>query len=147
MDKNRIVQIAILVKDCKRTAENWAKLLGVETPAIFSTEGADKTNAVYKGKPCNGRIYQAIFELDNVQLELIQPYGDEPSVWKDCLDEMGECIHHLAFRTEDIKSDMDQFARQGVPFLQYGEWGGGSGKYSYHDTRQTLGAILELLDF
>jgi methylmalonyl-CoA/ethylmalonyl-CoA epimerase len=146
MNRNLVIQVAFLVSDCKEAAENWAKLLQVETPEVTSTDGPDKTNASYKGKRCEGMIYQAIFKLDNLMLELIQPYGDEPSIWKDCFDENGEGFHHIAFHTEDIKEDMAALAAQGIPSQAYGEWNDGAGKYSYHDARKSLGIIFELLE-
>lgn len=56
------------------------------------------TQTEYKGKPAPGaQSLLAFFDVGpGLQLELIQP-NEEPSTWREFLDEHGEGVHHLAF--------------------------------------------------
>lgn len=146
MKKSRIVQIGIMVRDVDRAVEEWAKLLGVE-PKINITEGYEITKATFRGQPCHGRLKQAAFNLENIQIELVSPYGEEPSVWKDCLDKDGEGLHHLAIKTEDIQDSIKELNEAGMETMQYGEWPSSprNGCYAYMDGRNTVKTIIELL--
>lgn len=147
MNKKRITQIGIMVRDIEKAAEEWARLLGVEKPKINITEGYEITHATYKGEPCKGRLAQAPFNLENIQIELVSPYGDEPSVWKDCLEKDGEGLHHIAFKTEDIEDSKTELEEMGMQFMQYGEWPvqPRNGCYTYMDGRDSVKTIIELL--
>ena len=83
LQKEQIVQIGFLVKDIRKTAKKWAEFLGVEMPEISMTGKYEETHAVYRGEPCNGQIYQVCFDLANIQIEFIEPIGEEPSYWKE----------------------------------------------------------------
>ena len=58
---------------------------------------------LHDGNPSDAKAKPAFFTMDNLQLELIQPLGEE-SFWHDFPDEHGEGIHHIAFKVKDIIS-------------------------------------------
>lgn len=149
MDKKKVIQIGILVKDIQQTAKDWAEFLGVDVPKISRTAGVEVTHAVYKGEPCNGRIDQVCFDFDNIQIELISPVDEEPSFWKECLDRDGEGLHHIAFHTQEIEKDMEALEQKGYVVLQKGYWPDQprDGAYAYADTVEKLKCTIELLDF
>ena len=61
--------------------------------------------------------------MDNIQIELVSPYGEGDSVWKECLERDGEGLHHLAFKTNDIKEAIkDMEGRSNAGLIQYGTW-------------------------
>jgi methylmalonyl-CoA/ethylmalonyl-CoA epimerase len=144
-DKSKIIQVGILVKDINHAAKEWAEFLQMDMPEIFTCNKYEETGAKYNGKPCYGRIYQAIFNFENIEMELIQPMGEEPSVWKDCLDKDGEGIHHIAFRVSNMKESVEEYDKKGMPLMQDGVFPGGG--YAYLDARKKLGIILEFLTF
>ena len=146
IDTTKCLQVGLLVEDLDKSMEQWSAFLRKQPDMVGETDGPEKSRAEYKGERCYGRIRQAIYQLNGVQIELIEPIGDEPSYWKECLVEKGPHIHHLAFQSDNIHEDMATLASMGDPYVQYGEWGGGSGKYAYFDLRQSLSAVVELLD-
>lgn len=148
LEREKIIQIGILVENVEETAKKWEALLGI-TPVFGITDSHEVTGAVYRGSPCYGRLRQAIFDLENISLELISPVGTEPSFWKECLEKNGEGLHHIAMKTKDMKSTMEQCEQAGVLPVQHGVWkdSAGSGAYAYLDTRNELKVILELLEF
>jgi methylmalonyl-CoA/ethylmalonyl-CoA epimerase len=148
VNKTKVTQIGIMVKDLEKSVAAYEEFLGVKADYVGVTEKYEVTKAEYKGKPCYGRCYQALFNLDNVQIELVSPYGDEPSVWRDCLEKDGEGLHHLAFLTDNIQDTMNKMQAEGVEVMQYGTWPDEPkpGQYAYMDTRPEIKAIVEMLE-
>ena len=102
-----------------------------------------EVNQTYLGRPSNASAKLAFFQLGPVQLELIEPIGDE-STWKEVLDRKGEGFHHIAFWVNDMQKRVDFLREQGIPMVQRGDMG--EGQFAYFDAEQTLGVTLELLE-
>ncbi len=145
----QIRQIGILVKDLEKSVKAFEKFLGQKVDFMGVTESYEVTRQELRGKPCHGRCYQALFNLENIQIELVSPYGEGDSVWKECLEKDGEGLHHLAFKTNNIKEAMkDIEERSGAELIQYGTWPDSPevGKYAYMDVRPEIKTIVELLE-
>jgi catechol 2,3-dioxygenase-like lactoylglutathione lyase family enzyme len=145
INKKSIKQIGILVHDIHEATEKWAKFLGVPAPEVQKTPDYEISHAAYRGKRCNGLIWQSIFEFENIQLELIQPVDNEKSIWRECLDRDGEGLHHLAFRVDGMSAAVKEAEDSGYPQLQKGDWVGG--RYSYQDALGDMKIIFEFLEF
>ena len=141
---NRVMQVAILCRDIKKTTEAWAKFLGVPGPPIIPTAPYEKTQAVYRGEPCHARIYQSFFSFENIQYELISPMDDTPSVWLEYLEKNGEGLHHIAFGVKNMKETLEKLDAEGMPTVAKGEYTGG--RYAYIDSVDQLTMMLELLE-
>ena len=145
IDKTQIVQIGILTHDLKKCTEYWAKFLGEPVPEFEELPPYEESRALYNGKPCHGKTIASFFRLENVQIELIQPIGDEPSYWKDCLDKNGEGFHHIAFAAKDMERTIEELEAEGFgPLKQFGYFPRGA--YAYFDTQDSLQMIVELLE-
>lgn len=138
-----IRQVGIVVPDVEKAAKAWAQLLGVEPPKPSITDTRDKTNATYHGRPTDARAKLAFFELDNLQLELIEPVG-EPSTWHDYLKANGPGIHHIAFEIKDMDQKLDLLEKHGFKTIQRGDYTGG--RYAYAEATKQLGTVIELLE-
>lgn len=146
LPNKKMVQVAIIVRDAEASAKKWADLLGVEVPKAGVSEPATTALTKYRGKPTEGRVKMIFFELENLSLELLEPVGG-PSVWREVLEEKGECIHHIAFQVEGMDGQIANLEKKGMPLIQRGRWTeGGSGCYAYFDSEEQLGVILELLE-
>ena len=68
---------------------------------------------------------------------------------KECLDRDGEGLHHIAFHTRSIDSDIAEAAQNGFACVQRGDWldTPQNGTYAYLDTKDALKCTVELLDF
>lgn|GEM_PF-183151 len=147
IQRNSIVQIGIMVRDLDKVAKRWAEFLGKE-PVYAVSEKYETGGAVLRGKPCYGLIRQALFDLDNLQIELISPYGAKPSLWRECLEKDGEGLHHIAFKTDDIIKAKEELNAAGLQTLQRGSWEGDTkGSYAYMDTFDDFKTMIELLEF
>ncbi|MBO7745936.1 VOC family protein [Paenibacillus sp. MWE-103] len=140
---NAVAQIGVVVHDIETASRAYAELLGIEPPAWFWTDAADKAKTEYGGAPSEARAKLAFIDLGPVQLELIEPDG-HPSTWRDHLNARGEGVHHLAFVVEKMKDKIDALEKHGIPLQQKGEYTGG--RYAYMDSSRALKVLLELLE-
>lgn len=142
--KSTVVQIGILTDDIKRSKAVWETFLGLPPQPIHASDSYDKTAATYDEKPLYGRIYQVCFTMQNIEVELIQPIGDTPSYWKECLDKNGPGIHHFSFAVKNMDGCVTQLQDLGLILRQRGEFP--NGRYAYLDGTDTMSAVLELLE-
>jgi catechol 2,3-dioxygenase-like lactoylglutathione lyase family enzyme len=146
LPNRKMVQVAVIVKDAEEKAKKWADLLGVEVPKAVVSEPAATAKTMYRGKPTKARVKMVFFELDNLTLELLEPVGG-PSVWREVLEEKGECVHHVAFEVKGMDEHIEIIEKKGMSLTQRGRWTDGSGgSYAYFDSEEELGLILELLE-
>jgi catechol 2,3-dioxygenase-like lactoylglutathione lyase family enzyme len=138
-----ICQVALVVRDIERTARAFAEVFGMEVPAVRVTETADQTQIRYRGRPTAGRAKLAFFQMGQVSLELIEPFGG-PSTWQEALDAHGEGVHHIAFRVGNMKETLAFLESRKIPVVQTGEFKGG--RYAYVDSHPALKVLLELLE-
>lgn len=138
-----VTQVAIVCKDIEGTAQAWAKVLGVETPAWRLTGPESESNIRHRGEPTEARAKLAFFSLGQVSLELIEPVGG-PSTWREFLDEHGEGIHHVAFHIKGMDEVLGRLEGEGISLIQRGDYTGG--RYAYVDGTGGLKAVLELLE-
>ena len=140
-----VTQVGIIVRDIERTAQRFSDVLGLPKPSVIVTPGYDKAKTMYKGQPSAATAKLAFFDLGQVQVELIEP-DEQPSVWRDFLDEHGEGAQHIAFRIRDTRRATDYLANFGISVLQQGLYSSGDGMYTYVDSQAQLGTTLELLE-
>jgi methylmalonyl-CoA/ethylmalonyl-CoA epimerase len=146
LPNKKMVQVAVIVRDAEETAKRWADLLGVEVPKAVVSEPAATAKTVYRGRATEARVKMVFFELENLSLELLEPVGG-PSVWREVLDEKGECVHHVAFGVKGMDEHILNIEKKGMALTQIGLWTEGSGGcYAYFDSEEELGVILELLE-
>ncbi|NND06423.1 MAG: glyoxalase [Saprospiraceae bacterium] len=138
--------IGILVPDIDIALDYWMKLLGIQDkPAIINAEGHEDNPTHFRGKLSDAKAKLAFISLENIQVELIEPYGDAQSHWKEFFANHGPVVHHVAFDVEGIgETYVDLFKESGYSEAQNGGWDGG--EYSYMDTQEGLGVIIELLE-
>lgn len=138
-----IVQICLVVRDVVQSAADYAAFFHLPVPEYIVTDGYDRAQAEVHGQPTDTRVKIATFKLGAVVLELLEP-DDQPSTWKEVLDENGEGLHHIAFFVKGMPMRIQLMQDAGFPLLQKGRFEGGS--YAYFDTREKLKLILEFLE-
>ena len=144
--EKRMLHIGIVVRDIARAREAWVKYLGLEkTPDIVIASGDEKNPTEYRGHPSTATAKLVFMTLDNLQVELIEPIGDEPSSWREFLDTKGEGVHHIAFAVQGMgEGYLEKYAEAGYPTAQHGGWA--TGEYGYMDTLAALGVTVELIE-
>ncbi len=120
----------------------------------IAVRSLDETVPVYEkalGLRCEHReevpsqkVRAAFFDVGGVHLELLEPTAPESPIAKFLADR-GEGIHHLAFRTDDITSQLEQAAGAGVRLINEKPFEGAAGKLvAFLHPKSTHGVLTEL---
>ena len=59
---------------------------------------------INKDQVASYNVYIARFKLDDIELELIEPYGE--SFFMEYLNEHGNCLHHISYQVRDIENSI-----------------------------------------
>lgn len=140
---NTLTQVGIIVKDIEKTSAAYAKAFGIERPKWFWTDGPEKARTEYRGEPSKARAKLAFIRCGSLDIELIEP-DENPSVWRDFLEEHGEGVQHVAINVQGMKDHISRAAAAGMPLMQKGEYEGG--RYAYLDASADLKVVVELLE-
>jgi methylmalonyl-CoA/ethylmalonyl-CoA epimerase len=103
------------------------------------------------GLKCLGReevasqkVRTAFFDAGGVHLELLEPTAPESPIAK-FINDRGEGIHHVAFRTDDITGQLKQAADAGVRLIHDQPFDGAAGKLvAFLHPKSTRGVLTEL---
>lgn len=138
-----VTQIGIIVKDIEKVSQAYADFFGIEKPKWSLTDPVEISQAEFRGEPAEARSKLAFIDCGQLQIELIEP-DENPSTWREFLDEHGEGVHHIAFMINGMKEKVMLLEKSGMPLIQKGEYTGG--RYAYMDTMDHLKVIIELLE-
>jgi len=142
----RMAQVGFIVRDIEATKQKFAEFLGVPVPPTQPHSDYAVTQTTVNGQPApEAKSKLAFFDLENIQLELIEPNGVK-STWQDFLDEHGEGIHHIAFIIKGTDEKVLTLEGAGIKCVQRGKYGDGGGEYAYFDATEDLKCIIETLE-
>ncbi len=145
LQTQEMAQVGIVVPDIEKAKKAYAKLFGVDVPNTIQAENPADNPTTYHGKKTEGSCYLAFFRLENIQLELIEPIG-ENSTWAEFLESTGGKggIHHIAFWIKGMDGQVKKLQMSGMKEVQHGGWTGG--QYSYVEGTEGMGVLIELLE-
>ena len=138
-----VCQVGFVVRSIDDAATALSRLLGVPKPNVIVTDAPDKAKTVYRGAPTPARAKLAFFQIGDLSLELIEPFGG-PSTWQEFLDAHGSGIHHIAFQIQGTDRAVAWLEGEGAKLVQQGRYTGGM--YTYIEGPKSLPAVLELLE-
>ena len=138
-----IMQMAYVVPDLRAAIDEWVTRLNVGP--WFVLDHFTGVDPVYRGQPSKADITLAMSFAGHMNIELIQPNDDHPSVYKELIDTKGYGFHHWGIATADFKADLKRYQemdmelafRLGVPT---------GGEVAYLDTRGKLPGFVELIE-
>lgn len=105
-----MTHLGLIVNDVQEKARIWAEVLNVEIPAIVTTDIQAESTIPNSDLPSNRCGKRALFYLDNIIIELIEPV-DNSDDWREVLDHTGESIHCITFFGKNMHEKII-FARQ-----------------------------------
>ena len=138
----RINQNGYVVRDIEAAMHHWAKVLGVGP--WFYIERHKPHSFSYRGHPSEVEGSAAFANWGDLQIELIQPRNDAPSMFKDFLDSGNEGLQHVSHWTVDYQAVYDRALALGYEVGQEGQFNGE--RFAYFDTELHPGTILEISD-
>jgi hypothetical protein len=135
-----IRQIGYIVHDLDATIESWCAL-GVGP--WFTIRELTQPDCSYRGEPCEPTLSLAFANSGPMQIELIHPHGDSPSIYREFLDAGREGYHQLAWWVEDF----DAMARNAEAANWSLVFSGGDGvRFAYYELDTTISTIVEVME-
>lgn len=107
----QIVQMAYVVEDVRQAIDWWVSDAGVGPWFLLdSFMGPDH---VYRGEPSRADVAIAMGFSGDMNIELIQPKDDRPSVYRELIDRRGFGFHHIGIASEDVDRDIAAYEAKG----------------------------------
>ncbi|MCH7818627.1 MAG: methylmalonyl-CoA epimerase [Candidatus Marinimicrobia bacterium] len=125
----QIDHIAIAVNSLEESIKVYTSLLGVEPE--LETITAEKVNT-------------AVYDLNGVSLELIEPIGDDSPITK-FLQKKGEGLHHVCLKVDSLEETMTELKEKGIEIIdETPKIGAGGTKIVFIHPKSTGGVLFEL---
>ena len=107
----RIIQMAYVVADMDAAIDHWVNALRVGP--WFRIDHFTGVDPVYRGAPSRADVTVAMAFAGHMQIELIQPNDDHPSVYRELIERSGPGFHHFGIASTDIDGDVAAMAAKG----------------------------------
>jgi hypothetical protein len=140
----KVFQSAYIVNDLKASMKQWYET-NCAGPFYFMeniTMGPDIYS--YRGRPSTANFGVALGNMGQFQLELIQPYDDLPSAYRDVYKSGEEGFHHFGIVAHDYEAALAHYAARGYAVSQSGISNGM--RFCYFDARHEFQCMLEVVE-
>lgn len=138
-----IIQTAYVVADIHDAMEKWRTRLNVGP--WFLLDHFTGEEATYRGGSAVADIAIAMGFAGHMQIELLQPNDDHPSVYKETIEERGYGFHHFGKSSLDYAADLKAYKAHGYELAFEAKVPSG-GLVGYLDTKGELPGFLELIE-
>jgi methylmalonyl-CoA/ethylmalonyl-CoA epimerase len=139
----RITQVAVVVKDLRKTMEAYHKVLGWGPWSVYEHKPPMLHHTEVRGKPVDYTMIGAEVHCNPIDFEILQPV-EGPSIYKGFLEQHGEGLHHVAVvnSEENVDRALDDFKKNGVDVIMSGRLGEGI-RFYYLGTEPVLKMVAE----
>jgi methylmalonyl-CoA/ethylmalonyl-CoA epimerase len=137
-----ILQIGFVVKGVEETADRYVRELGIGPWEFYVYDQFNVREMRVHDEGVDHAWRAAGFQLGRIQLELIEPLDDK-SLYAKHLETRGEGIRHILFGVNENEDARNRMERAGHRELGTGVVD--NVRYSYFDTEQSLGCVVEIL--
>ena len=140
--RNAIVQICWVVNDLDEAMARWHRISGVGPFLVM--RHTKVTDPIYRGQPSATDFSVGMAQAGPLQVELIQQHDDKPSHYRDTVPMGQEAMHHVAIMPDDYDAALADYVAQGFEEAASGIFG--DMRFSYVDTSQALGHMVEIVE-
>jgi hypothetical protein len=140
---NGVIQMAYVVADLDAAIHEWITKLRVGP--WFVLEHFTGVDPVYRGQPSRADVRIAMSFAGHMNMELIQPNNDAPSVYREVIERRGYGFHHWGVATWSFDAAVAQYERGGHP-LAFRAAVPSGGRVGYMDTTAVLPGFTELIE-
>jgi len=137
-----VMQVAYVPQDFYAAITYWTGVMGVGP--FFQIPNAGLENVRYYGESTDMEFSLALAYWGDIQIELIQPVNDSPSMYVDWLAQGKEGVQHMCVLTADFEGAMAICTEHNLTTIHDADVPGG-GKVAYVDTGGGDGTVLEIL--
>ena len=106
-----ICQMAYVVEDIHAAIDWWIEKAGVGPWFLLPSFGGE--GHVFRGAPCTSHVAIAMSFAGSMNIELLQPLDNEPSVYKETIDRVGYGFHHFGIACEEIEAEVERRVARG----------------------------------
>jgi hypothetical protein len=106
----QIVQMAYVVKDIRSSIDWWVR--DCHVGPWFLLDSFTGPEQRYRGGPSKADVAIAMAFAGHMQIELIQPKDEHPSVYKEIADRRGYGFHHVGVAVEDVEAEREAYERR-----------------------------------
>jgi hypothetical protein len=136
------MQMCWVVPDLDAAIGHWLRSTGAGPFFVFGE--VHFTDSHYRGTPMDVAPHRAsIGQHGDMQIELIQPLGDNPGIWRDVVPHGKAGFHHVGLYCPDYEAERAACLAGGSEMAFEGLMMGA--KTCYIDTSPTLGFMTELI--
>ncbi|WP_374575284.1 VOC family protein [Phenylobacterium sp.] len=137
-------QNGYVVRDIEAAMRHWVEVMGVGPWFYIDRVQTDWFR--HRGADSAVEMSIALANSGDLQIELIQPRNEAPSLYKEFLDAGREGLQHLAYWTTDYQGLYDRALGLGYTVGHEGQIGGPQGRFAYFDTEAHPGTVIEISD-
>ncbi len=135
-----IMQLAFVPDDFDAAVDYWTQVMGVGP--FFLMEGIHLEDMKYKGQPTDAVFDLALAYWGDIQIELIRPRDDHPSIYRGEYA-AGNGLHHVCILVDDIEEAYRVCGEQGAQIIIEGALG--DSRVIYVDPGSGPGGLVEIL--
>lgn len=136
------IQTAYVVKDIHQAIDWWIDEARVGP--WFLLDHFLSADHVYRGAQATGDVAIAMAFAGSMCIELIQPLDDNPSVYKDLIDQRGYGFHHIGVGVSDVDGEIPAYEARGYTVAYRAQVPTG-GSVAYLDNGRNDPGMLELI--
>lgn len=137
-----IRQVAYIVPDIEAAMDHWSRVMGVG-PWFYNPKVPIR-NYHYRGCSYEPHNSVALANAGALQIELLQPRNEVPSMYRDFLLAGFKGVQHVAYWTETFDADLARAQAAGLKVCMGGEVGE-NGRFVYFEDDSGLpGTTIEL---
>jgi hypothetical protein len=138
-----IIQVAYVVPDIREAIRAWVDKIGVGP--WFLLDHFSGIDPKYRGGESRADVSLAMSFAGHMNIELIQPNNDAPSVYREAIERRGYGFHHWGRATWHFDADVERYRAAGheLAFLAGVPTGG---RVAYMDTTTVLPGFIELIE-
>ena len=103
----QVMQMAYTVKDMRTAIDWWIRNANVGP--WFLLESFTGPEQRYRGEPTEADVQLAMSFAGHMNIELIQPKDNRPSVYRETIQARGYGFHHMALAVEDVEFERRKY--------------------------------------
>lgn len=138
-----VIQMAYVVEDIHRAMRDWAAKLKIGP--WFLLDHFTGVDAEYRGHPSQADVALAMSFAGHMNIELIQPNNEAPSVYREAIEKRGYGFHHWGVATWNFDQDLERYRAEGYETAFHLQVPSG-GRVAYMDTTAHLPGMVELIE-
>ena len=137
----QIRQLGYVVPDIEAAMAYWSDVMGVGP--FFYNPRVPIEEYRYRGESYEPENSVALANSGFIQVELIQPRNDVPSMYRDFVQAGHAGLQHVAYWTTSFDADLASMRARGFEVRMEGRVGA-DGRFVYFDREMHPGTVIEL---